>query len=85
MGVPSYKILFLEFPDNPITFPLEIGKPCSWKYIMIISIHMWNLFLLKFDVISNRLPWNHLLYVTFYDTRNVVIHILVVFIQILTW
>ena len=85
LEISYHTIPFLEFTGSPIGFPLALEIPCPWKYIVIINIRLWNLVPRKSDVVSNRLPWNHLSCVPSQNNCNLIIHSLLLFIQMFTW
>ena len=66
MYIPSHRIMFLEFTDNPIMSTIVREGTCSWKYI----------------VIANRFPWNNLTGVPSLKTLYLMIHYILVFILI---
>ena len=84
LDIPSHTILFLKFPDSPIRFPLALEIPCSWKYIVIRNISPQDLVPINYDVIRNRLTWNHLSCVPSYKMSIIITHSLILSIQMFT-
>ena len=82
--IPSHKIFCLGFPDNKIRFSLVLEVLCSYKYIAISNICPWNLFPRRYDVIRNRIPWNHISCVP-HKTCNFIFYGLNIFIHMFTW
>lgn len=68
-----------------IKFHLAFKNTCSYKYIVIRKIGLWNLVPGKSDVISKIMTWNQISFVPYYKTCKFIINIIVVSIRIFTW